>query len=272
MRFSTTAVLALPLLAAAAESPFEQYKAKFQNFLSSFGASAPNVAEKVAEPVAAAASKAKNKVAPKKIEQLTLSNWNETLYSPVKPGATTPEEWWVLLTGGNKTCYGRCGALETSFQETATKFAAIPKSPHLARLDCDAEPILCNAWAASPGSVWLFEILPSPAPVDVYWKPLNLSTVTTQNFVDLYAEPAKGTKQGFRVIDSYFHPFDGPLAQYKLAVPVAYFLWGLNAVPSWAMMLFVSFFSRHFMNRSMNQAARGQPGRPVAAAPAGDAR
>ncbi len=76
---------------------------------------------------------------------------------------------------------------------------------------------------------------------------MNLTTVTSQNFVDLLANPAKGTKQGFRVIDSYFHPFNGPLAQYGVAVPLAYFLWALNAVPSWAMMIFVSFFSRHFM-------------------------
>lgn len=101
MRFSTSAVLALPLLAAAAESPFQQYKAKFQNFLGSFGASAPTAADEV-PPVDAA----KAKVGAKKIETLTLSNWKDTLYGPVKEGATVPEEWWVLITGGNKTCFG----------------------------------------------------------------------------------------------------------------------------------------------------------------------
>jgi len=105
MRFSTAAVLALPLLAAAAESPFEQYKAKFQNFLSSFGASAPATAEK-AEPAAAAVPKTKAKISPKKIESLTLQGWKDTLYAPVKPDATVPEEWLVLVTGGNKTCFG----------------------------------------------------------------------------------------------------------------------------------------------------------------------
>jgi hypothetical protein len=47
MRFSTSALLALPLLAAAAESPFEQYKAQFQNVLGSLGVK-PAVAAKEA--------------------------------------------------------------------------------------------------------------------------------------------------------------------------------------------------------------------------------
>jgi hypothetical protein len=99
MRFSTSVLLALPLLAVA-ESPFGEYKAKFQNFLSSFGASLPSQ-EKAAgsEPVAA-------KIAPKKMAILTLENWKDTLYAPVAADATTPVEWWVLLSGGNKTCFG----------------------------------------------------------------------------------------------------------------------------------------------------------------------
>ena len=103
MRFTTSAILALPLLAAAAESPFEQYKAKFQNFLSSFGASIPSTADK-AESNAASSNSAPP--APKKIETLTLADWKDTLYGPVSPDATAPEEWWVLVTGGNKTCFG----------------------------------------------------------------------------------------------------------------------------------------------------------------------
>jgi hypothetical protein len=114
MRFSTTAVLALPLLASAAESPFEQYKAKFQNFLGSLGASAP-AADKAPAAAAAAgsaagkAAKAKT-VEPKPITALSLSTWKETLYAPVQPEATLPEEWLVLVTGKNKTCFGSCCA------------------------------------------------------------------------------------------------------------------------------------------------------------------
>lgn len=102
MRFSTSAILALPLLAAAAESPFQQYKAKFQNFLGSFGAKTPS-----SEDVPPVASVKAKKVGAKKIEKLTLSGWKDTLFGSVQPGATQPEEWWVLITGGNKTCFGR---------------------------------------------------------------------------------------------------------------------------------------------------------------------
>jgi hypothetical protein len=41
-----------------------------------------------------------------RLNVLTLENWKQTLYEPVSAGATTPEEWWLLISGGNKTCYG----------------------------------------------------------------------------------------------------------------------------------------------------------------------
>jgi hypothetical protein len=267
MRFSSTAILALPLLAAAAESPFEQYKAKFQNFLSSFGASAP-AADKAEPAAAAAAPKSKAKAAPKKIENLTLENWKDTVYAPVKPGATTPEEWYILVSGGNKTCYGHCGKLDAAFKESAAKFATQSNTPHLARLDCEDQQPLCNSWGASAGSLWVFEMLPQPAPIDVYWKPLNLSTVSTQTILDLQAKPVK---ESFRLVESYFHPFNGVLADYGLAVPIGYILYFFNIVPSWAFMLIVSFLSRSVMNRQMDPTG-GRPAAPRGAAPPGDAR
>ncbi|KAK3315370.1 hypothetical protein B0H66DRAFT_343106 [Apodospora peruviana] len=259
MRFSTSALLALPLLAAAAESPFEQYKAKFQNFLGSFGATAPS-ADKV-PPVDAA----KAKVGSKKIETLTLQNWKETLYRPVHPDATQPEEWWVLVTGGNKTCFGHCLKVETAFNETAAKFAVLPKSPHVASLNCDDQPVLCNAWSASTGALWIFDVLPEPAPTDIYWRRLNLTTTTSKDIVDLYTKGDK--KEDFKLVEGYFHPINGQLAQYGLAVPLGYFFWALNAIPSWGMMLIVSFLSRSMMNRRMDN-TRGAPGAAPGAAPA----
>ncbi|KAK0634519.1 hypothetical protein B0T17DRAFT_586306 [Bombardia bombarda] len=267
MRFTSSAILALPLLAAAAESPFDQYKAKFQNFLSSFGAAvgAPSV-DTLKEPLAAA----KAKVGAKKVEVLTLDNWKDTLYAPVKPEATIPEEWWMLVTGGNKSCFGRCAQVEQAFNETVAKFATLSKpTPHVAYLDCDNEPILCNAWSASTGALWVFEMLPAPAPIDVYWRRLNLTTTTSQDLLDLQAS---GSKDSFHLIDGYFHPFDGVLAKNNVAVPLAYALWGLNAVPSWAMMLIVSFLSRTLMNRRVPGGGHANPGAAPAGAPPGDAR
>jgi hypothetical protein len=131
MRFSTSAaLLALPLLTVA-EGPFEQYKAQFQNFLGSFGAKPAAVAAKdavkdaagaaagAATGAAAAAAHAATGTHPvQAVEVLTLGNWKDTLYSNVQPGQTTPDEWWVLVTGRNKTCFGRLPRQNTQVVST----------------------------------------------------------------------------------------------------------------------------------------------------------
>ena len=170
-----------------------------------------------------------------------------------------------MVTGQNTTCMGRCAGLERAFNQSAVQFASIPNSPHLARIDCDEQPVLCNSWSASTGAIWVFQVLPKPAPIDVYWKPMNLSSVTTQTILDLHAQPVD---KGFRFIEpGFFHPFNGPLADYGLTVPVGYVLWALNAIPSWAFMLVVSFASRSYMTRGLDPAPR----RPAGAAAGGAA-
>jgi len=103
---ASSVLLALPVLGAAAEGVFDQYKAQFQNFLGSFGSYLPKT-----EPQAEKAEAADAKASAKKLEVLTLDNWKDTLYAPVRPGATKPEEWWVLVTGRNKTCWGKLDSL-----------------------------------------------------------------------------------------------------------------------------------------------------------------
>lgn len=111
--------------------------------------------------------------------------------------------------------------------------------------------MLCNAWSANAGVLWIYELLPAPAPVEIYTQRLNLTTVTAKDVVDAYkASVAEGkTAAGWNRYDpdGYFHPFEGKLAKLGLALPLGYFFWALNAVPSWAMMLFVSFISRSMM-------------------------
>ncbi|KAK4189926.1 hypothetical protein QBC35DRAFT_449743 [Podospora australis] len=254
MRFSTTTLLALPLLAAAAESPFEQYKAKFQNFISSFGATtgSGDGADKAQVPVPASSSgkKSKKVVEPKKIETLTLENWKNELYGSIKPEAITPEEWVVFISGGNKTCFGHCGKAEEAFKDSAAKFAVLPQSPNLGYVNCDDQPVLCNSWSASTGVLWLFEMNAPPIQSDIYVKRLNLTTVTGDDIVKHYQAEPRDVKWRKFAADSYFHPFDGFFARYNLAVPLGYLFWGLNVVPSWAMMLGVSFLSRSMMNRN----------------------
>ncbi|KXH41230.1 hypothetical protein CSIM01_03436 [Colletotrichum simmondsii] len=268
MRVSATTLLALPLLATAAESPFEQYKAQFQNFLSSFGASAPS-AEKAATPEAAVPDAT---AVDKQISVLTVENWKDVLYEPVKADATTPEEWWVLITGRNKTCFGHCDKIETAFNESTIKFAKLPESPHLGLLNCDDQPVLCNAWSAGTASIWSIGLLPPGADVDVYRKRLNITTTTSDDIVDLWKAQSK---EEWILTDNIFHPFNSWIAKNNLSVPVGYVFWAFNLVPNWLFMILVSFGSRTLMNRRMgntfdNRAAAAAGGAPpAAAAPAG---
>lgn len=101
MRFTSSAIVAaLPALAAAQQDPVDQIKTQIRNILDQAILYLPNPGTH--DPVAAAEAKA----GALKLSTLTLENWKETLYEPVAADATTPEEWWVLVSGRNKTCYG----------------------------------------------------------------------------------------------------------------------------------------------------------------------
>lgn len=106
MRFSTaSAIISLPLLAAADvpeyQAQFENYLGQAQTYLGKFASKIPHPNRH--DPVAAAEAKA----GALNMDVLSLSGWKDTLYGPVKPESTTPEEWWVLITGGNRTCFGK---------------------------------------------------------------------------------------------------------------------------------------------------------------------
>ncbi|KAK4228319.1 hypothetical protein QBC38DRAFT_362081 [Podospora fimiseda] len=245
MRLSSATMLALPLLAAAAEGPFEQYKAKFQNFLGSFGAKAP-IAETNQVPIVNTGKKPKKVTEPKKVETLTLAGWNDSLFTSIKPESTKPEEWLVLISGRNNTCFGHCDKVEAAWKDASFKFAQLPSSPNLGYINCDDEPVLCNSWSASTGVFWAIDVLPPPAQTDILVKRLNLTTVTGQDIVDAYATRSADT---WRKIDNdgWFHPIHGKFATWGVAVPLGYFFWALNVIPSWVMMVGVSFLSRSMM-------------------------
>ncbi|KAM0264714.1 hypothetical protein ACHAQJ_000539 [Trichoderma viride] len=255
MRFSAaTLVAALPALSAAQENPLDQYVAQFQQVLGQVSSYVPLPSRHDA----AGAHEAKT--GPMKLSVLTLDNWRETLYEPVAPNSKTPEEWWVLISGGNKTCFGHCGRVEAAFNETAVKFAELPNTPHMGLINCDNQPILCNAWSANAGNIWAFEMLPEPAPIDIYKKKLNLTTVTSEDIFKLHEA---GTKEAFTLLDSWFHPFNGKAAELGLATPLGYLMWIFGLLPNWAFMLIVSFASRSMMGN------RAQPNRQAGAAPGG---
>lgn len=251
MRFASSAlVAALPALVAAQEDPLAQIKVQVRDLLDQAVAYLPNPG--TFDPVAAAEAKA----GALKLSTLTLENWKDTLYEPVVAGATIPEEWWVLVSGRNKTCYGRCENVETAFKETAAKFALQDKAPHMGYLNCDDQPILCNAWSTGTSNIYLFEMLPSPAPIEVYKKRLNLTTTTSDDLVNLYESGTK--KDSFKQLEvGWFHPFQGKAVEFGIAVPFAYLMWAFGLVPNWLFMLVVSFVSRTMMsNRMQGQANR----------------
>ncbi|KAL1837410.1 hypothetical protein VTJ49DRAFT_3802 [Mycothermus thermophilus] len=294
MRFSTAALLALPVLASAAESPFQQYKAKFQNFLSNLGASAPLAVEKTEDAVKTQKEIKTTPVEPKKITTLTLANWKDVLYEPVQADATQPEQWLVLVSGRNNTCFGKCDRIDQAWNASALAFASLPSASalHLGYVNCDDDRVLCNVWSAATGVLWLLDIPgPAPAPVEIRMRRMNTTTVTTEDIVEAYKEAinpppaveeetAEGGEAEGQVQkkgrwhryspDGYFHPFDGKLAKAGLLVPVAYVFWALNAIPSWGMMLIVSFMSRSMMNRRMSNldAPAGAPRTGAAPRPA----
>lgn len=61
-------------------------------------------------------------------------------------------------------------------------------------------------------------------------------------------------------------PIDGALQKYGMQLPFGMLIWVMGAVPSWLMMIVISFVSRQMMNRRMNEGPGGIPrqGAPVA--------
>ncbi|KAI2631659.1 hypothetical protein GGS21DRAFT_154644 [Xylaria nigripes] len=262
MRFnSVSALLALPLLVSADapdyQAQFQQYLGQAQLYFDKVAANFPSPNKY--DPDAAAAAKADSN-----INVIGLHNWRETLYGSVAPGSTTPDEWWVFITGRNKTCGGHCGKSEAAFNQTAAKFASEPDSPHMALLNCEDQPILCNSWSVPTSSLWILEMLPEPAPIKIFAKRMNLTTTTSEDYVKLQNG---GYKTLAKEHDSLFHPFNGALVQNGLSIPAGYVIWAFSLLPSWAFMVLVSFFTRRMMASRME----GQMPSNLKPAPSGQA-
>lgn len=256
MRFSNSALLgaaALPLfvLAEQQQSPLSNLKAqgllywdKIQSFLPS-------------KPIPS-------------ISVLSIDTWKSILNSSPATStssgdAAVKEDWFLLLTGGNKTCFGQCDVVEKSFNDSAALFAHESTHPNLAILNCDDEPILCNSWAAGPPSLYIFEI-PSISLVDaktpLYIHSLNTTTTTPETYVELWKN---GDYKEKGVYEGYFHPIDGQVAKLGLDVVMGHGLYYFSLVPSWVFMIGVSFLSRTMMSRRMAPTPRAAP---AAGAPA----
>ncbi len=241
-------LLALPALSAAQQIPMlDQVKGWFAKASESISSAAPSApsAPSIPNPIASGAKK----IASVNVQRLTLDNHKDLL----KPGAATAspgiEDWMIFVTGGNKTCYGTCARAETAWNESTALVSASKNPPNLAMLDCEADPVLCNAWAIGPPSVLWFQ-LPQPLPdqstpaTTCRSISLNRTTVTAPEIAALSLQEKYKEKEPY---EGFFHPFDGPLAKYGLSIPVGYIIWGFSAIPSWAFMIGVSFISRQMM-------------------------
>lgn len=114
----------------------------------------------------------------------------------------------------------------------------------MATLNCDEERVLCAAWGAGPGSLWVIDLLPPPAEIEIHATRLNLSRVTTDE-IEKFLDPVE--RADFKTLATIFHPFNSKIAQLGLSVPVGYVVYYVGMVPSWMFMFGLSMLSRTLM-------------------------
>jgi len=228
-----------------------------------------SAAPELPNPIDAGASKVAGSV----VEKINIRNWQRKM----APKADSDEEWLLLLTGGNKTCYGKCGPVNTVWNESVPLLAALSApvgSPRLklGLLNCETDEVLCTSWAS--GVPMIYHLLIPQAntattttPLHVI--PLNLTTTEVSDIVSL-PSASKSRYLEFEEYTGILHPFDGMLAKFGLQQPFGYFMWALGSMPGWVMMLGISFVSRQIMNKRMARGT-GIPQAPPAGAPQGQA-
>lgn len=108
MRCTPTFLLALPAIVAA-----QQQKPLQDTVQGWFNKAKSYIPSSVSSPIDAGAAR----VAAEKVTPLTRDNWVSTL-TPSDSSAFSdgPEEWMVFISGGNKTCYGRCEGVEQAWK------------------------------------------------------------------------------------------------------------------------------------------------------------
>ncbi|KKA19459.1 hypothetical protein T310_6557 [Rasamsonia emersonii CBS 393.64] len=217
MRLSPLLALLPALAAAQNQIPFGE---QIKGWLNKAKAYIPS-----ANP-AAPVEEAAEKVVEKTVTPLNLSNWQSIL----EP-SSQPQDWLIFITGGNKTCFGRCGTAEKAFNER----------------------VLCSIWAAGTPTIWHLQLPeaqagePRPAaPLHIVY--LNTTTVTPETIYKIHSEK---TYEKDAPYEGALHPLDGWLAKYGLNVPLGYVMYGFSLIPSWLFMIAISFFSRTIMGRRL---------------------
>lgn len=76
------------------------------------------------------------------------------------------------------------------------------------------------------------------------YQPLNRTSTTAQTFKNLIVD---NEIEKVAPYEGLFHPFNGELQKFNLAVPYAYVTYYFSKMPSWLPMILISFFSRSIM-------------------------
>ena len=245
------ALLHLLTLATAQEAQIslqERIRSSFQSLFSQAKSYNPSAATQSADITAAG-------LASCNVKTLTRTNWQSALTPSPTASSTTSavKTYMVLISGGNKTCYGLCDRLEKAWNHSVAHLSTSTSAPSLAYINCDVESVLCAIWAAGPPAIWYIQrpfvgqsAGQSVAATDIHIVPLNHTTVTESDIVKIYTEE---TWRERPLYEGAFHPFDGWLAKAGgLNVPIGMILFGFGLVPSWAIMIGVSFASRSLMS------------------------
>ncbi|KAK2735223.1 hypothetical protein FQN57_001328 [Myotisia sp. PD_48] len=260
-----TPVVLLPALVVAQNQlPLvEQLQGWFNKAKSLMPTPAPQVPGTVVPP----SRPATKSLPPKTVTAFTTENWQGTL----APAPDRPQDWLVYITGGNKTCFGQCAKSDEAWRASIDLFTVDRSSPNLGRLNCETQNILCSIWSAGPPSLWHIHVpslqkgLEQKAETPIHIFPLNRTTVTPQDIYKVHSEKLWESSPKY---ESAFHPMDGWLAQYQLNIPLGYLIYGLSVIPSWLLMIGISFVSRTMMSRRAGRGPTDQPARPAAPAPA----
>lgn len=162
-------------------------------------------------------------------------------------------------------------------QESVPLLTALPQSPSkptlkLGTIDCETNEILCVAWSVGSPAIWHFmtpatSVSPE-APTDLRIIRLNVTTAQVDDIISIPS--SSGSRYlDYKPYDGLLHPINGAFQKFGVSVPFGYLLWALGAVPSWLMMLLVSFGSRQIMSKRMGDSPGLGGGAPPAAAGAG---
>ena len=102
--YLSPSLLLLPLLVAADQVPLRDQAAGWFDKAKAFVSGAAEAIPDLPNPIDAGAAK----VAANVVERINIRNWQRKM----APKPDIEEEWLLYLTGGNKTCFGKCGPMD----------------------------------------------------------------------------------------------------------------------------------------------------------------